>query len=68
MAAAFVVISTRLDLIGSGKYINPEEAKAPLIAKMGPRGTVAAGPFRCRDKVDGQEVESKPQIPTLFGR
>ena len=35
---------------------------------MGQSGTVADGPFRRRDGVDDQEVESKPHIPRLLGR
>ena len=36
-------------------------------AKMGQSGTVAAGPFRGKDKDDGQEGKINPHIPRLLG-
>ena len=67
-ASAGVAKATRLALRYPRQYLNPEESKAPAIAKMGRSGTVAFGPFRCRDKGDGLEVESKPHIPRLLGK
>ena len=66
--AAAVTIATRLDLRYPRKWLNPEEAKAPSIAKVGRSGTVAVGTFRRRYEGDGQEVESKPHIPRLLRR
>ena len=66
-AGAVVAILTRLDLRDSRKQLNPEEAKAPAIVKMGQSRTVAAGHFRRRDEGDGQEVKSKPHILRLLG-
>ena len=42
--------------------------KYPAIVKMGRSVTVAAGTFRCKDKGDTQEGESKPHIPRLLGQ
>ena len=57
-----------MDLRYLGQEINPEEAKAPAIAKMGRSGTVEDETFRRRDDGDGQEVESKTLILRLLGR
>ena len=53
-SATVVAIANMLALRDPGQLLNPEEAKAPAIAKMGQSITVASGPFRCRYKSDGQ--------------
>ena len=63
-----VAIVTRLALRDTGKYLNPEEAKAPEITKMGQSGTVVAGTFRCRDEGGGQEGEIELHISRLLGQ
>ena len=48
-SAALLAIATRLALRDTEKWLNTEEAKALVIAKMGQSGTVVAGPTRRRD-------------------